>query len=368
MKINFIDIRRQYDQYRQEIDAQIHSVLNEASFIMGQQVGELEAQLAAYAGSKHAIACASGTDALQLVLMAYGVKPGDEIITTPFTFIATAEMISLLGAKPVFVDIRSDTLNIDPQEIKEAITPRTRGIIAVDIFGQCADYEEINRVAKEHGLFVIEDAAQSFGARYKGRPACSLADAGCTSFFPSKPLGCYGDGGMMFTDDADVAMVLRSLRGHGAGSHKYEHVRIGVNSRLDTLQAGVLLAKFKHFPKEIELRNEAADYYTRHLKDIAETPVILPFNSSVHAQYSIRVKDRETLQKRLQEDQVPTAVHYPRPLHLQPAYADLGYQAGDLPVTEDVCKHIVALPMHPFLYREEQDFIIAKVKKHINER
>lgn len=362
MKINFIDIRRQYEQYQPEIDAQIRSVLNEACFIMGKQINELEAQLAGYVGVKHAIACASGTDALQLVLMAYGIKPGDEIITTPFTFIATAETISLLGAKPVFVDIRRDTFNIDSAKIGNVIGPRTRGIIAVDIFGQCADYEEINRIAKEHGLFVIEDAAQSFGAQYKGRKACSLADVGCTSFFPAKPLGCYGDGGMMFTDDENMAMVLKSLRGHGAGTHKYEHVRIGVNSRLDTLQAGILLAKFKYFPKEIDLRNKAADYYTRHLKNTGETPVVLPFNRSVYAQYNILVKDRETLQKRLMEDQIPTAVHYPKPLHLQPAYADLGHHKGDFPVTENVCNQIMALPMHPFLSQEEQDFIIAKIK------
>ena len=362
MKINFIDVRRQYEQYQTEIDAQINSVLKDAAFIMGKQVAELESALAAYTGTKYAIACASGTDALQLALMAYGIKPGDEIITTPFTFIATAEIISLLGAKPVFVDIRRDTFNIDPVKIKGAITPRTRGIIAVDIFGQCADYEEINQIARAHGLFVIEDAAQSFGAQYKGRMACSLADLACTSFFPAKPLGCYGDGGMMFTNDEKMALELKSLRGHGAGSHKYEHVRIGINSRLDTLQAGILLAKFKHFPKEIELRNQIADLYTQHLKSIGETPFILPFNRSVYAQYNILVKDREALQKRLQEEGIPTAVYYPKPLHLQPAYADLGYKAGDFPVTENVCKQIVAVPMHPFLTQEEQDFIITKIK------
>jgi len=363
MKINFIDIRRQYEQYQPEIDARMRSVLNDACFIMGKQVSELEEQLAGYVGSKHAVACGSGTDALQLVLMAYGVRPGDEIITTPFTFIATTETISLLGAKPVFVDIRPDTFNIDPVKIKKAVGPRTRGIIAVDIFGQCADYEEINRIAQEHGLFVIEDAAQSFGAQYKAKMACSLAKVACTSFFPAKPLGCYGDGGMIFTDDDNMAMVWKSLRGHGAGSHKYEHVRLGVNSRLDTLQAAVLLAKFKHFPKEVELRNQVADYYTRHLKGIVETPVILPFNRSVYAQYNIVVKDREAVLKRLQEKQIPTAIHYPKPLHLQPVYAPLGYKKGDFPLAEHICEHILALPMHPFLKEDELNFIIDTVIK-----
>jgi UDP-2-acetamido-2-deoxy-ribo-hexuluronate aminotransferase len=358
MKINLIDIKRQYENYQADIDAQIRNVLNDAAFIMGKQVTELEAQLAAYVGTKYAVACGSGTDALQLMLMAYDVKPGDEIITTPFTFIATAEIVSLLGAKPVFVDIRRDTLNIDPQKLKKAIGPKTKGIIAVDIFGQCADYDEINQIAKTHGLFVIEDAAQSFGAHYKGKMSCSLADAGCTSFFPAKPLGCYGDGGMIFLNDENTAGVLKSLRGHGAGSHKYEHVRIGLNSRLDTLQAGILLAKFKHFPKEIDLRNQVADYYTKHLSGKFETPCILPSNRSVYAQYNIVVKDRDKMQEHLKNAQIPTAVYYPKPLHLQPAYASLGYKKGDMPVTEEVCEHIFALPMHPFLTSEEQDFIV----------
>lgn len=364
MKINLIDIKRQYETYQSDIDAQIRAVLNDAAFIMGKQVAELETQLAAYAGTKYAVACASGTDALQLMLMAYGIKPGDEIITTPFTFIATAEIISLLGARPVFVDIRRDTLNIDPEKIAKAIGPKTKGIIAVDIFGQCADYDEINKIAKTNGLFVLEDAAQSFGAHYKGKMSCSLADAGCTSFFPAKPLGCYGDGGMIFLNDEKTAAVLKSLRGHGAGSHKYEHVRIGLNSRLDTLQAGILLAKFKHFPKEIDLRNQVADYYTKHLNDKFETPCILPSNRSVYAQYNLIVNERDKILEHLKSAQIPTAVYYPKPLHLQPAYADLGYSKGDMPVTEHVCDHIFALPMHPFLTAEEQNFVIGILENY----
>ncbi len=362
MKINLIDIKRQYEEYQADIDAQIKTVLNDAAFIMGKQVSELEGQLAAYAGTKYAVACGSGTDALQLMLMAYGIRPGDEIITTPFTFIATAEVISLVGAKPVFVDIRRDSFNIDASKIAKAVGPRTKGIIAVDIFGQCADYDEINQIAKAHGLFVIEDAAQSFGAHYKGKMSCSLADAGCTSFFPAKPLGCYGDGGMIFLNDENMTNILKSLRGHGTGSHRYDHVRIGLNSRLDTLQAGILIAKFKHFPKEVEMRQHVADYYTRHLKDKVETPSVLSGNRSVYAQYNIVIKDRESIQKRFADAQIPTAVYYPKPLHLQPAYADLGYSKGDFPVTESICEHIMALPMHPFLTHEEQDFIINHVK------
>jgi UDP-2-acetamido-2-deoxy-ribo-hexuluronate aminotransferase len=361
MKIRFIDIKRQYEHYKPEIDAQIRSIIDDVSFIMGKEISQLEDQLSSYVGTKFAVACASGTDALLLALMAYGIKPGDEIITTPFTFIATTEVISLLGAKPVFVDIRPDTFNIDPAKIQKAIGGRTRGIIAVDIFGQCADYDEINQIAKAHGLFVIQDAAQSFGAMYKGKMSCSQADVGCTSFFPAKPLGCYGDGGMIFLNDESMAMILRSICTHGSGEHKYEHIRIGLNSRLDTLQAGILLAKFKHFPKEVALRNQAADYYTQRLKNAVETPVVLPFNRSVYAQYNVLTDNRDALQKRLMEHGIPTAVHYPKPLHLQPAYSSLGYQKGSFPITEKICERILAIPMHPFLSQEEQDFITQAI-------
>lgn len=361
MTIQLLDLRRQYESYKSEIDAQISAVLQDTAFIMGKQVPELEEQLAAYTGSRFAIACASGTDALQLYLMAKGIQPGDEIITTPFTFIATAEVISLLGAKPVFVDIKPDTFNIDPTLIEKAVTPRTKGIIPVDIFGQCADYDEINTIAKAKGLFVLQDASQSFGAKYKNRMSCSLADAGCTSFFPAKPLGCYGDGGMIFTDDENAATILKSLRGHGAGSHKYEHVRIGINSRLDTLQAAILSAKFKHFENEIAIRNRLAENYTKHLNGKFITPILLPFNRSVYAQYNILTPHRDALQKYLKEQHIPTAVYYPKPLHLQPAYGNLGYSKGAFPVTERICETIIAVPLHPFLTGEEQDVIIKKL-------
>lgn len=361
MKIHFIDIKRQYERYNLEIDAQIRSVINDASFIMGKETSQLEHQLSSYVGTKFAVACGSGTDALQLALMAYGIKPGDEIITTPFTFIATAEVISLLGARPVFVDIRPDTLNIDSTQIQKAIGPNTRGIIAVDIFGQCADYDEINQLAKANGLFVIQDAAQSFGAMYKGQISCSQADVGCTSFFPAKPLGCYGDGGMIFLNDESKAQILRSIRSHGSGENKYEHIRIGINSRLDTLQAGILLAKFKYFPKEVELRKQVADYYTQRLKNMVETPMLLPFNRSVYAQYNILTDSRDVLQKHLMERGIPTAVYYPKPLHLQTAYSHLGYKKGSFPIAEKVCERILAIPMHPFLSQTEQDFIIQAI-------
>lgn len=362
MKINFIDLGRQYQKLQSDINSQIQSVITSSAFIMGEQVAQLEKALAQYVGTKYAIGCASGTDALLLALMAYDIQPGDEIITTPFTFIATSEVISLLKAKPVFVDIDPGTYSIDHRKISRVITQKTRGIIPVDLYGQCADYDEINAIAKDHKLFVIEDAAQSFGAEYKGRKACSLADVGCTSFFPAKPLGCYGDGGMIFTDDEKLAKIMDSLRVHGKGSDKYDNIRIGLNSRLDTIQAGILLAKFKHYSLEVTLRQNVADYYKQHLKNIVTTPKVLDHNLSVYAQYSIQVQNRQELQNHLKNFGIPTMIHYPKPLHLQIAFASLKYKRGDFPVTEDVCEHILSLPMHPYLTREEQGFIVEQIR------
>ncbi|MCK5580041.1 MAG: DegT/DnrJ/EryC1/StrS family aminotransferase [Candidatus Omnitrophica bacterium] len=362
MKINFIDLQRQYQLYKDEIDAQIEKVISSAAFIMGPQVKELEEQLSDFLGVKHTISCSSGTDALSLALMAYDIRPGDEIITTTFTFIATAEVISLLKAKPVFVDIKEDTFNIDPDKIETAITPKTKGIIAVDIFGQCADYDEIKRIAKKHNLFVIEDGAQSFGAEYKGRKACSLADVGCTSFFPAKPLGCFGDGGAVFTNNDELAEIMKSIRIHGKGQNKYDNVRVGLNARIDTIQAAILLAKLPHYEKEVGLRNEVACRYKEGLSDVVITPKIYEHNLSVFAQYSIRTEQRPDLQNALKEKGIPTAIHYPKPLHLQPAFAALGYTEGSFPMAESVCGNILALPMHPYLKREEQDTIIETIK------
>jgi UDP-2-acetamido-2-deoxy-ribo-hexuluronate aminotransferase len=368
MKINLIDVGRQYQKLKTDIDTHIQAVIDSGAFIMGEQIPLLEKQLAQYVGVKYAVGCASGTDALLLALMAYDIQPGDEIITTPFTFIATCEVVALLKAKPVFVDIDPVTYNIDPRQIPQAITKKTRGIIPVDLYGQCADYDEINAVAKDHKLFVIEDAAQSFGAEYKGRKACSLADVGCTSFFPAKPLGCYGDGGMVFTNDEKLGKLMESLRIHGKGNDKYDNVRVGLNARLDTLQAGILLAKFKHYPAEIIMRDKVADYYTQGLHALVTTPTILPHNHSVFAQYSIQTPKRNDLMNFLKAAGIPTAIHYPKPLHLQTVFAHLQYRQGDFPITEQIAEQIMSLPMHPYLTKEEQDFIIDQIRTFIHQK
>ncbi len=359
--IELVALNRQYQRYKLDIDRQIKEVLDSASFIMGAKVEELERLLSGYVGTKFAIGCSSGTDALLLALMAYGVGEDDEIITTPFTFISTAEVISFLKARVVFVDIDSQTFNIDPAKIEAAITEHTRGIIAVDIFGQCAEYDYINSIAAKYSLFVIEDAAQSFGAKYKGRRSCSLADVACTSFFPAKPFGCYGDGGMVFTDNEEIANVIYSLRGHGKGTHKYDNIRIGLNARLDTIQAAVLLAKFPYFQNELDGRNRIAEVYTERLKSKVMVPIIEGHNFSAFAQYCIRFEKRDDLHSYLKERGIHTAIFYPKPLHLQRAFAYLEYSLGDFPVAEEVSRDILALPIHPFLSLEEQDEIIEAI-------
>lgn len=363
MTISLIDLKKQYQEYQKEIDSAVQGVVSAASFIMGPEVAQLEQVLATHVGCRHAVACASGTDALLMALKAYGITAGDEIITTPFTFISTAEVISLLGAKPVFVDIDTNTYNINPSLIAQAITSRTKGIIAVDLFGQCADYDAIMAIARARGLFVIEDGAQSFGASYQGRPACSLADIGCTSFFPAKPLGCFGDGGMIFCSSDEKAAYLRSLRTHGSGKTKYEHDLIGMNSRLDTIQAAVLLVKFRHFGKEIEERERVAAEYFHLLKDICVSPVLASGNRSTYAQYCIRVKDRARLQEYLKSKGIPTAIYYPKALHLQPAFKGLGYKPGDFLISEQVSADILGLPMHPFLCTADIEFISSTVRE-----
>ena len=379
--MQFIDLAAQQNLIRDKIEANIQAVLAHGKYIMGPEIKELEKRLAEFVGVEHGIACSSGTDALLLGLMAYGVGPGDAVFTAPFTFIATAEVISLLGATPVFVDIDPKTFNLDPKHLEKAIValqkgsseyplPRTsdssltpKGIIAVDLFGLPADYDAINAIAKKQGLFVIEDAAQSFGAEYKGKKACSLADVACTSFFPAKPLGCYGDGGMCFTRDEKLAQTMRSLCVHGQGTHKYENVRIGINGRLDTLQAAILNAKFDVFPKEIELRQKVATRYSKLLSSPSNglvVPHVAPEYQSVWAQYSILSRDenhRSELQSKLQEAGIPTAIYYPKPLHLQTAFQNLGYKAGDFVVSEDCAGRIFSLPMHPYLSAEDQEKI-----------
>jgi len=385
--MKFIDLNSQQQRIRKSIETRIQKVLDHGQYIMGPEISELEAELAALVGVKHAIGCASGTDALLLALLAYGVKSGDAVFTTPFSFIATAEAIALVGATPVFVDIDRRTFNLDPEQLEAAIealpgdqpavgaaVPKTlngpqltaKGVIAVDLFGLAADYQAIRRVADKHGLFVIEDAAQSFGASYHGRKAGGLADIGCTSFFPAKPLGCYGDGGMCFTANDELAAAMRSLRLHGQGEHRYDHVRVGINGRLDTLQAAVLLAKLEIFAEEIELRQRVAETYSELLA-VESSPVVTPRIPadyvSAWAQYSVLAGDegsRAALRKRLEEAAVPTAVYYPKPLYLQPAFSYLGYAPGDFPVSEDLARRIFSLPMHPYLQRGEQE-AIAKV-------
>lgn len=360
-RMEFIDLKTQYRELKAQIDRRIQQVLDHGAYIMGPEVLELEEKLAAFVGVRHCISVASGTDALLIAMMALGVKPGDEIITTPFTFIATGEMIALLGATPVFLDIDPRTYNLDPKRIEAAITPKTKGIIAVDLFGQCADFDEINAIASKYGLFVIEDAAQSFGATYKGRRSCALSTISCTSFFPSKPLGCYGEGGACFSDDDALAKLMREIRVHGQ-DRRYHHPVIGVNGRMDTLQAAVLLAKLDSFPAEVSARERIGAAYSERLAARCPgvvAPYVEPFNSCVYAQYTIQVRDREIVRQRLQDADVPSAVHYPVPLHLQPVFAAAGMGPGSFPVAEAAAGRVLSLPMHPFLTSETQDVIVA---------
>ncbi len=347
--LDFIDLATQQDQLRAVIETNVHRVLHHGQYIMGPEVADLETQLAAYVGTKHCITVASGTDALLIAMMALGLKAGDEVITTPFTFIATGEMIALIGAKPVFVDIDRRTYNLDPALIEAAITPRTRAIMPVCLYGQCADFDAINAIAAKHGIPVIEDAAQSFGATYKGRQSCALSLIGCTSFFPSKPLGCYGDGGACFTDDDALAKLMREIRVHGQ-DRRYHHPVIGVNGRMDTLQCAVLLAKLPSFPDEVRARGEIGARYAGMLKEAGiQSPHLEPHNTSVFAQYTVEVDRRNVVQENLKAAQIPTAVHYPTPLHLQPAFADLRLGHGAFPVAEAAAARVMSLPMHPFL-------------------
>lgn len=380
--VKLIDLEAQQTRIRAQIDRNIGCVLDHGQYIMGPEIKTLEKRLSAYVGVNHAVACASGTDALLMGLMAYGVGPGDAIFTSPFTFIATAEVIRILGAIPVFVDIDPQTFNMDPPKLEAAIValkrrdpmlhplPRfngtPRGIITVDLFGLPCDYDPIRAIAHQHQMFLIEDAAQSFGAEYRHARAGSLAHLGCTSFFPAKPLGCYGDGGMCFTDDDNLAQKLDSIRVHGKGSHKYDNVRIGINGRLDTLQAAVLLAKFDIFSEEVLLRQTVAQRYSEELcrGGHMSVPFIPDGRTSVWAQYSLLARDgehRAHLQDLLKQAGIPTAIYYPRPLHLQSAFADLGHKQGDFPVSEACSRRIFSIPMHPYLTVEDQRKVVATI-------
>lgn len=360
MTIPFIDLKTQYQALKPQIQDRIDAVLDHGQYIMGPEVKELEDKLAAFTGAKHCITCASGTEALLMSLMALGIGPGDEIITTPFTFVATAEVIVLLGAKPVFVDVEPDTGNINADLIEAAITSRTKAIIPVSLYGQTADMDAINSIAAEHGnLPVIEDAAQSFGATYKGRQSCNLSTIGCTSFFPSKPLGCYGDGGAIFTNDDALAQVMREIRVHGQ-SQRYVHTRVGVGGRMDTLQCAIVLAKLERFGWEVQQRHEIGQRYNQLLDQAGIARVQQrPERTSVFAQYTIMVSNRVALQKHLAEAGIPTAVHYPVPLNEQPAYKHICCP-DCTPVSSQIAKRVVSLPISPDLNQEIIQQIVLK--------
>ncbi len=362
--MQFCDLHRQYVEYKSEIDAAIAGVIEKTAFINGPDVKALEKELADFSGASNAIACSSGSDAIFLSLMGLDVQPGDEVLCPAFTFIATGTMISIIGAIPVFVDVDPITFNIDPEKIEEKITSGTKGIIAVSLYGQCADFDKINAIAEKHGLWVLEDGAQSFGAEYKGKRSCALTKIATSSFFPAKPLGCYGDGGAIFTSDPELAEKIKMIRNHGQ-EKRYHHKIIGINGRMDTLQAAIIRVKLKHFPKEITERNRVAAAYTQALKTSVDTPVVLPDNLSVWAQYTIRVKDRDKLREILTKDDIPTAVHYPMPLPKQEAFQFLD-QGTDFPASNRLSETVVSLPMYPFLTEDEINFIAQKIKDAIN--
>ncbi len=355
----FIDLKTQYARIEPQVEEAIKKVLQHGRYILGPEVSELETVLKDFAGTDFCVGCSSGTDALLMALLAYDVGPGDAIFTSPFTFFATAEVIALTGATPVFVDIAGDTWNIVPELLEREIEKvkaedklKARGVIPVDIFGLCANYDQINPIAKQHGMFVIQDAAQSFGAEINGKKAPSMGDIGCTSFFPAKPLGAYGDGGACFTDCPELNEKLLSILVHGRSNDKYDNVRLGLNARLDTIQAAVLIEKMKLFPEEIELRQKAAGKYRTLLGDKIKLQQIPAGCKSVYAQFCMQADNFAEIQTKLQEAEIPTARYYPLPLHLQGAFKYLGYSEGSMPVSEAVAKNIFAVPMHPYLDEE----------------
>jgi len=357
--MEFTDLKAQYRAIKAEVDARIRRVLDHGQYILGPEMAELEEKLAAYTGARHCITVASGTEALLIALMALDIKPGDEVITTPFTFIATAEMIVLLGAKPVFVDVEEDTANIDARRIEAAITSRTRAIMPVSLYGQPADMDEINALAARRGLTVIEDAAQSFGASYKGRRSCNLSTIGATSFFPSKPLGCYGDGGALFTSDDALARAMREIRHHGQSS-RYNHTRIGVGGRMDTLQCAVLLAKLPRLDWEVERRIALGKRYDQLLQ--GQRPIkVKADRTSVYGQYTIRAAERSRIQEALKAKGIPSAVHYPLSLHQQPAYAG-NYRGQSFPGAERLSREVISLPMSADLNESDQNLVVAAIK------
>jgi UDP-2-acetamido-2-deoxy-ribo-hexuluronate aminotransferase len=360
--MQFIDLKTRHQLVGDKINARIQKVMDHGQFILGPEVREVEEKLAQYTGSKHCVTVSSGTDSLLIALMALGVGAGDEVITVPYTWISTAEVISLLGAKPVFVDIRPDTWNMDETLLEAAITDKTKAIMPVSIYGQCPDMDAINEVAKKYNLPVIEDAAQSFGATYKGKKSCNLSTIGSTSFFPSKPLGCYGDGGALFTNDDELSEKFRWIRVHGQ-ERKHHHPILGINGRMDTLQAAILLEILEIFPDEVKKRENLVQTYSEGLANIEglETPRIGEHNTSVYAQYTILSEQREEIQNSLKDKEIPSVSYYSVPLHLQPVFKKLGHQSGDFPVAEKVANQCLSLPMSPYLTQEDQAKVIDAI-------
>ena len=361
--MRFVDLPRQYQAYKEEIDERIRRVLEHGQFILGPEVRELEEALAARAGVRHAITVASGTDSLEIALRARDIGPGDQVITVPFTWVSSAEVIRLVGATPVFVDIEEKSFNLDPALLETAITERTKAVIVVDLYGQMADYRAINAVAARRDLPVIEDAAQSFGAARDGVASCAASLVGSTSFFPAKTLGCYGDGGALFTDDAELAERMSLIHTHGG--HRHDHRYVGMNGRFDTLQAAVLLAKLPHFDDELEARRRIGRRYSQLLAELCTVPEEVPGCTHVYSYYTVRLGDRDQIVSGLKERGVPVAIYYPKCLHEQPVFANLGYRPGDFPVSERVSREVLSLPMHPFLSEEEQDQVVAALRDTI---
>jgi len=362
IKMEFIDCKEQYRRYKTEIDDRMRVVLAHGQYVMGPEVFELERALAKYVGVKHCITASSGTHTLEIALRALGIGPGDEVVTVPYTWISTAEVIALVGARPVFVDIEPDTFNINVDLLPAAINSRTKAILPVSLFGQMPDYDRINSIAAEHGLPVMEDAAQSFGAEQRGRKSGGVTAIGSTSFFPAKPLGCFGEGGALFTGDDQLAEKMRAIRTHG-GVQRHHHPLLGTNGRFDTIQAAVLLAKLPHFAWEVQERGRIGARYSENLREICTVPSVAPGNTHVYAQYTIRMPDRDGVAERLKKRGIPTAVYYPKCLHEQPVFSKLGYSLGDFPESEKASREVLSLPMHPFLLPEQQDQVVGALKK-----
>ena len=363
MKLQMVDVVGQYQKIKPEIDSAVHRVLDSGQFIMGKEVGELECSIAGFLGVKYAVGCASGTDALQIAMMALGIGPGDEVISTPFTFVATAETIAILGARPVYVDIDPLTFNIDPTKIEAAITPKTKAIIPVHLYGQPADMDPIVQIARKHRISIIEDSAQAMGASYKGKRVCAIGDIGCISFFPSKNLGCFGDGGMLVTDDATLAGKMRMIAAHGS-KVRYYHEILGLNSRLDTMQAAILSVKLRYLEAYNAARQRAASRYGELLAGLpVTTPYVSPHGVHIFHQYTLRVPRRDNLAAHLKEKGIPHAIYYPVPLHLQKAFAMSGNKKGDFPVTERAAEEVLSLPMHTELTEEQLQHISSTIKE-----